>query len=307
MESEFNINELLKAIVTNNFAYISKYLPQKIYKYRDFKNVYNVTNIKKHQIRLTDPKLFNDPYDSSLSYFVPLDTQIPQNVIETYKKAKNNSSFGLDKKYIDKISKIKTVKDLIEFNISEMKISLTKFSEILEYLNNYITQVVNDSFTSSSLRICSFTVDNDNLLMWSHYADEHKGFCIEYDISDFRTCLDFRNRLYPVIYTSELFKPQNYDFKKDEFWALELIASLFKAVEWSYEKEFRYIEPGGIDNDFYKMPKPSAIYFGSRYDKNDGESMKNVQDLIKTSDELGIKKYKMKLSNQKYKMKAEDF
>ena len=35
--------------------------------------------------------------------------------------------------------------------------------------------------------------------------------------------------------------------------------------------------------------------------------MKNVQDLIKISDELGIKKYKMKLSNQKYKMEAEDF
>lgn len=27
---------------------------------------------------------------------------------------------------------------------------------------------------------CSFSTNPKNLLMWSHYADEHKGLCIEY-------------------------------------------------------------------------------------------------------------------------------
>ena len=29
--------------------------------------------------------------------------------------------------------------------------------------------------------IACFTTKNDNTLLWSHYADEHQGICLEFD------------------------------------------------------------------------------------------------------------------------------
>ena len=34
------------------------------------------------------------------------------------------------------------------------------------------------------VRICSLSKTYDNALMWAHYADEHKGCCIEVEIPD---------------------------------------------------------------------------------------------------------------------------
>jgi len=32
-----------------------------------------------------------------------------------------------------------------------------------------------------SLKVCSFSGTQYSIIMWSHYADQHRGFCIEYD------------------------------------------------------------------------------------------------------------------------------
>jgi hypothetical protein len=32
-------------------------------------------------------------------------------------------------------------------------------------------------------KLCSFSECNDSILMWSHYAKDHKGFCVEYDLT----------------------------------------------------------------------------------------------------------------------------
>lgn len=37
-----------------------------------------------------------------------------------------------------------------------------------------------------NIKICSLSPTYDNFLMWSHYSNEHKGICIEYDISNFK-------------------------------------------------------------------------------------------------------------------------
>jgi hypothetical protein len=84
----------------------------------------------------------------------------------------------------------------------------------------------------SELRIYCLTPDPLSTLMWSHYADNHKGICLE-----FRTDNNF---LLPsaqeVIYRSKYpkWKPQQLSDV-----ALEMI--LTKADAWSYEKEFRLI------------------------------------------------------------------
>ena len=90
-------------------------------------------------------------------------------------------------------------------------------------------------------------------------------------------------------------------------WAQELIAALFKSKNWAYEDEWRYIKIGDIRCDFYTMQKPSAIYFGARYADNTAGNKDNVEKLIQLANKLKINKYKIKLSNQEFKMIDESF
>jgi hypothetical protein len=70
------------------------------------------------------------------------------------------------------------------------------------------------------------TEDPLNLLMWSHYASEHKGLVVGFDTSNYF----FRQDLYKVTY-----KNQRIGDITDK----ELLTT--KSNDWMYEKEFRLI------------------------------------------------------------------
>lgn len=66
----------------------------------------------------------------------------------------------------------------------------------LEVLNNYNTFVNEISILGADAKdiiinntrefgICCFSQTDDNIHMWAHYADGHKGICIEYDATKF--------------------------------------------------------------------------------------------------------------------------
>lgn len=83
-------------------------------------------------------------------------------------------------------------------------------------------------------RISCFSETPYSHVMWGHYADKHRSFCVEYDTS----CLPKEmNLLMPVVYTD---KP--YDatliLDMDNQYA-SLIPTLFKSKDWSYECEWR--------------------------------------------------------------------
>lgn len=311
MKLNIDIKELIHAVSNNDWFYISEYIPNKIYKYRTFEKAYNIENIENNKIKLTDPKKFNDPYDSALSYSISFDSKIDSVLFRAFLEENKNIVSDKTMPLINKLEKGATLNDifleLATSNGIEKSEAVNMSRDLQGFLSDYLTKYVNSNFPSSSLRVCSFTTKNDNMLMWTHYADEHRGFCIEYDISDIRNSFEIRRRLYPIIYTNELFKPQKYNFKEEELWAQELVASLFKSQDWCYEDEWRFVEAGGIGSEFFDIQKPSAIYFGARYDENNEMNKINVQNLIHLSDKIGIKKYKMKLSNQEFKMIAEPF
>ncbi|MDW1533314.1 DUF2971 domain-containing protein [Vibrio sp. Y159] len=87
--------------------------------------------------------------------------------------------------------------------------------------------------------IVSLTETRDNLLMWSHYADEHKGFVVEFDIThDFFTKMhsdgnDMVGEVSRVYYRKQRTnKLSNY-----------LEPYFVKSDEWQYEKEHRLLLP----------------------------------------------------------------
>ena len=89
------------------------------------------------------------------------------------------------------------------------------------------------------LGICCFTEIRDNILMWAHYAKQHTGFCLEFDVNN------------------EFFRPLTraikvkYDGFRPEINVLQLgsypegklgEALLIKADDWDYEKEWRIVD-----------------------------------------------------------------
>lgn len=74
---------------------------------------------------------------------------------------------------------------------------------------------------------------NDNLLMWSHYADDHKGVCIEY--SPINSVL-FGCSLTPVSY-QEKYPEFSISEEPDLEWTAKYLST--KSKDWKYEREWR--------------------------------------------------------------------
>ena len=122
-----------------------------------------------------------------------------------------------------------------------------------------------------------------NRLMWSHYADGHQGFCIEYDYDN---CDDetLNNLPFPVIYTTKRplipWKPvfektsQNMQEAANEI----MIALLTKDNAWEYENEWR-VFINSSDSADYKMPKVSCVYLGAMIsDENRNKVLKIAKE-----------------------------
>lgn len=143
--------------------------------------------------------------------------------------------------------------------------------------------------------IACFSEKNDSSLMWGHYADSHRGFCIEYDFSqaighcsekcpDIRGCTNFMLNLpiAPVEYRDERcdatsflqtvtqsYLCQQIGLSMNLYHQDILIATkclLTKSKDWSYECEWRLFSPPtpkiGAEGQVITKLKPTAIYLG---------------------------------------------
>lgn len=120
-----------------------------------------------------------------------------------------------------------------------------------------------------------------NILMWSHYADSHKGVCIKYNFSPDFVGSNEEN------YSYKNFKTVQYTNSKISIippTITEETAFLTKLKCWQYEKEIRLLDYDCSYNGLHKSiplddkSKIEAIYFGIRCDKKD---IKTITDIIK--------------------------
>lgn len=150
--------------------------------------------------------------------------------------------------------------------------------------------------TNHDIKICSFSEINDSLLLWSHYADEHKGICVEYDLM--RESPEVNAFLQPLIYSDKIHKIETFE----ELTSLQKIGyTLIKAKDWEYEKEWRItvLKDNNILPDKLAVSKPKAVYLGTRFDQNDENLIREFLDLL---NERSIPYFKMTKHNTEYKL-----
>lgn len=93
-----------------------------------------------------------------------------------------------------------------------------------------IDEILNGKDTK---RIISLVEKKDNekpcnMLMWSHYTDEHRGCCVEFHFSDNKEV----EKVYPIKYVKEIENNQNEDAQS---------ILLRKFEDWKYEQEVRHL------------------------------------------------------------------
>jgi hypothetical protein len=140
--------------------------------------------------------------------------------------------------------------------------------------------------TSKNLRICSFSLTKHILLLWSHYSQEHKGICIEYDFLDSDSIRTF---IQPVMYSNNVYKLGLLE----EYNTMQMIgSSLIKSKDWEHEQEWRVTIFKQKDEFPQKLsaPLPKAIYLGTRFHLNEN-SLK--QKLYQYSTDNKIPMYQM--------------
>ncbi len=156
-------------------------------------------------------------------------------------------------------------------------------TEEWEIIANKIAQEKN------KYKICSFADSWKNILMWSHYADNHKGICIEVKVPE------DKDKIKEIIYVETITEIQELIGNDDI--AKEILRR--KIDLWEYEKEIRVFKKS---KELHEVGEITAVYFGLKCEKYKQEleelcketKMKNGKSILTSSVEININNNKMK-------------
>lgn len=267
----------------------------------------NIENLKKDRLYYSTPINFNDPFDTLLyaNYFRILD-DVAENLnigMENYlkclkEKDKFLASFGIAMWYGNK-------KD--DFLESFFQSIHNAAKELKESLRN-------------NARIICFSEDYLSMLMWSHYADNHKGFAIIYDRDAIANADNFTADN-TVIKKKPLLRPVNYVEQQIDLTeeleeyvrayrmktlgdvtppqchlSVEKLRTtlLEKSQDWSYEREWRviprHINLENSSNLSYMKVRPKAVILGAQCERN------NQKEIIDICRKRKISVYKTEIN-----------
>lgn len=161
-------------------------------------------------------------------------------------------------------------------------------------------------FLVNELRVCCFSKSNESLLMWAHYADSHKGICLEYEVDEY----DYKSMFFDVNYNQTLptfEKIRTYPPGHPSEGALHISINnegrIFntKSTDWAYEKEVRTLKFSKNSNskgEWHKPPiKLTSIYFGLRASD---DSMRRINKIMPHKENIIF--YKTSLLNNEYQI-----
>ena len=113
----------------------------------------------------------------------------------------------------------------------------------------------------ANARVCSFTRRYNSILMWAHYANNHMGFCLKFNMDSMldikahaRRVTYSRNNNFPVLSSIDI-------IKKGADWTMgRTLATKHKG--WSYEKEWRVL--AWESQLYYQKEAVSQVLLGCR-------------------------------------------
>ncbi|EGK02605.1 DUF2971 domain-containing protein [Dysgonomonas gadei] len=194
----------------------------------------------------------------------------------------------------------------ININLLNSLRNKTNWYSKLSYLNDpYECLFIDNTNTTvyknlvSTLSVCCFSRNMNNILMWSHYADSHRGVCLEWEIDE--EAPHIKGALNPITYDNKLVTLEEVKITKEGYLDLNVGDNgkfIFQKLKyWEYEEEMRIYNidedpnsnPRGKSKEF--LGKLTSIYFGKNVIKDTIELVK-----FNTSHIPNLKYYKVDLN-----------
>jgi hypothetical protein len=247
---------------------------KKLYHYQDFDlkssddrdqspdHVARITDVLKSQrIWCSDPTTFNDPWDCK-PYFDPAFLDDPDTRAATAEALISTRGGGPELNDVDE--QMRTDPDLLKATMHGLSQELV-------------------SFIASRWGIYCLSPDPDLALMWSHYARNHNGICLEFAVPNTKFQLALQ-----IQYQKEYPKNLLHDMLRDPGSRSTLL--LVKSDDWSYEREFRLVcfrspdvagSPLSMDGNYLGIGPAdlTSIILGCQVeDRADAEIRKLVKD-----------------------------
>ena len=266
IKNPYTLSKLDELFQDDDFYYLYKHT-------RIDPNQYVFNIFKKCQLKFSKPADFNDPYDCHFEIKVNF-----SGLTRNRFNSENNLTILEHEWKKSKETYKKTLTEII------------KKSALEDFRNKYFTI---SCFNNSPL----------NILMWSHYADNHKGFLIEFkfpkkNLGRFPLPVEYCSE-YPIItipaslqiYRSNL-NLQIEQAKKTFY---------IKSKEWIYENEYRLINN---QNELATFPAEyiSSVIFGTNTTTPIKNTIKNIIEEFNLKNNLNVKTYESQLAKRKFKI-----
>lgn len=301
-----NNSETLYDFLNSDFTMASFLKENTLTRYR-FCTSQNIKNLEYDRLYYSTPANFNDPYD----------TLLYANYFEILGNVASNLNVGMDD-YLKRLNER-------DKSLGSMGIAMWYGSKKNEALMSFLEMIYNaakdiKNSLRNNVRILCFSEDYLSMLMWSHYAENHKGFAIIYD-KDAIINADNFTKDDTIITKKPLLKPVNYVEKQinlteelEEYvraYRMESLGDvetppchlsveklrttlLEKSQDWAYEKEWRVI-PRHISleqpsNLAYMKVRPKAVILVAQCEKN------NQKEIIAICDKKRIQVYKAEIN-----------
>lgn len=221
--------------------------------------------LKESCIRFTQPSQFNDPFEISPYFKAITDDKYVEELIKSgWNEAEVEKLW--EKTYIKMTEENPIVKYIPKEKLKELTLQHIHTSEVKNIYESLLNQFfklnnpilrLRQRFLSSIRKsldgivgILCLTEKPDNLLMWAHYSNGHRGFVIEFDEThsyfDRRTKPnEIRKHLKKVSYSKQRPEILAYDSRMSESENLDTWINKFfwnKGDSWEYEQEWRMID-----------------------------------------------------------------
>lgn len=212
--------------------------PPYLYKFKSLSSNEDIKYIREilleNKLYLTSPLKFNDPFDSN-----------PVRIIGGTTKEKEMYFRRLCRENLQGTPR------------SERRARAKKLArESSEVQKNQLEEI--RKHTMESVGIHCFAGNVENILLWSHYADSHRGICLRFKGT---ISLRTRSNALPVTYSKD--RPVLDLSDRDDGRYLEK-ALLTKSSDWSYEDEHRIVELSGPGHYEFSPNLLDGVIFGDR-------------------------------------------
>ena len=241
----------------------------------------NIDSIKNDEIWLPKVLTLNDPYDCAIKPYLRED-------LEKGDLMDSLEELGLVSQLFGHVNSIK----YDDF-------------ESVAVMNFDIHEAVCEQF--KNIGVCSFLQSPFNIVTWSHYGDQHKGMCLEFEVDDsIEACMQraFTGyRICPVSYNNLMPELTWSEFLKAPELALALcLATKYK--DWAYEDEVRlicYEEEGDRAVNLAEIGfSLRKVYLGSGVEESE-----TVEELREVCDNKGVEVAYLRRKSQSYALCSE--